>query len=118
VLQDDIVVFGWIAASSLIPFEHVLTGSMGGVGAIGIPNKKPRTDTRLVRCAEEVPLVVDQAGTQRLVGAIASDTVIEILPGEGDLVEVDLDKDTNVRLDNGARWFVPAPAVAACPEKR
>lgn len=110
---EDVLLVGWVPASALHTNAHGFGGSWATGGDRGARRPPPRKDTRFVACPDEIPLAVELGGERRTVGSVITGAVIEVLPGDEDLVAVRLPA-APVELAEGARWLVTPAALANC----
>jgi hypothetical protein len=78
---EDVLVVGWVPASSLLQQATGFGGSWGSAGERSGSLPPPRKDLELVSCPREVPLVAELEGEQHLVGAVNPGVPLEIPPG-------------------------------------
>jgi hypothetical protein len=91
VQHDQVYVAGWIRTSNLGETWSGGSGTLGGIGGVGIGQGRPHS-LRKVACPADVPLVVDVSGERATVGHVMTGTPID--------VTVDGDDFSRVRIEN------------------
>lgn len=117
--RNDVTVVGWVSAALLDSRMSGFGGTWATGGDRGAVRGRRLRGTQLVRCAHEVPLIAELGHERHVVGAIAANVVIDVLPDQqgNDFPAVTI-RAASVQLAEGARFLVKRTALADCTEAR
>jgi hypothetical protein len=112
VLLDDVILFGWVPESFVLPPPPKKGRDVSGFGQLGLAGIGPfETKDTAFRCTRDVRLLAEAGGQRRAVGTVEAGAAMEVAPGDGEFAFLTVD---GLKPVKGAKFLVRRTELEGC----